>query len=75
MTSVCCSAQPKPLRKAVELRELGELSTEETQCMRVKVSAVRARVFHKRGKLREILKRHGGAARTYGSRENVSGQH
>jgi RNA polymerase sigma-70 factor (ECF subfamily) len=51
------------LRKAIELRELGERSTEETaQMMGISVSAVKARVFHGRKILRERLKDHGGAA-------------
>jgi RNA polymerase sigma-70 factor (ECF subfamily) len=46
------------IRKAVELRDLGELSTEETaQRMGLSVGAVKARLFHGRKKLRERLKR------------------
>src|ERR1700732_3085337 len=45
-------------RKAIELRELGERSTEETaQIMGISVTAVKARVFHGRRKLRERLDR------------------
>jgi RNA polymerase sigma-70 factor (ECF subfamily) len=66
------------LRRAIELRELAELSTEQTaQHMGLSVGAVKARVFHGRRKLRERLRRymtsprvlkkgssrHGGAAR------------
>ena len=44
-------------RRAIELRELGELSTGETaQVMGLSVGAVKARVFHGRRKLRETLK-------------------
>lgn len=44
-------------RKAIELRELGELSTEETaRALGVSIGAVKARVFHGRKKLREALK-------------------
>jgi RNA polymerase sigma-70 factor (ECF subfamily) len=44
-------------RKAIELRELGELSTGETaQVMGLSVGAVKARVFHGRRKLRETLR-------------------
>ena len=51
------------MRKAIELRELGERSTEETaQIMGISVSAVKARVFHGRKKLRERLKDHVGPA-------------
>jgi RNA polymerase sigma-70 factor (ECF subfamily) len=44
------------MRKAIELRELGERSTEETaRIMGISVSAVKARVFHGRKRLRERL--------------------
>ena len=44
------------IRKAIELRELGELSTRETALvMGLSVAAVKARVFHGRRKLRETL--------------------
>src|SRR5246500_824445 len=47
------------MRKAIELRELGERSSEETaQIMGISVSAVKARVFHGKKKLRERLKDH-----------------
>lgn len=47
------------LRKAMELRELAELSTEETaQRMGLSVGAVKARLFHGRRKLREVLRRY-----------------
>jgi RNA polymerase sigma-70 factor, ECF subfamily len=46
------------LRKAIELRELAELSTEETaRRMGVSVGAVKARIFHGRKKLRKALRR------------------
>jgi RNA polymerase sigma factor (sigma-70 family) len=45
------------LRKAIELRDLGELSTQETaRRMGLSVMAVKARVFHGRRKLREALR-------------------
>src|SRR5258705_3244558 len=51
------------MRKAIELRELGERSTEETaQIIGISVSAVKARVFHGRKILRERLKDHVGPA-------------
>ena len=51
------------MRKAIELRELGERSTEETaQIMGISVSAVKARVFHGKKKLRERLRDHVGPA-------------
>jgi RNA polymerase sigma-70 factor, ECF subfamily len=44
------------MRKAIELSELDERSGEETaRIMGISVSAVKARVFHGRRKLREIL--------------------
>src|SRR5258708_17377894 len=44
------------IRKAIHLRELGELSTGETALvMGLSVAAVKARVFHGRRKLRETL--------------------
>lgn len=53
-------------RKAIELRELGELSTGETaQVMGLSVGAVKARVFHGRRKLRETLKPYVQSVRTY----------
>jgi RNA polymerase sigma-70 factor (ECF subfamily) len=46
------------IRKAIELRELGELSTEEAaRVMGISVSAVKARVFHGRRKLCQVLRR------------------
>jgi RNA polymerase sigma-70 factor (ECF subfamily) len=56
-------------RKAIELRELGELSTGETaQVMGLSVGAVKGRVFHGRRKLRETLKLYVESTRTYGTR-------
>jgi RNA polymerase sigma-70 factor (ECF subfamily) len=47
------------MRKAIELRELRELSTGETaQVMGLSVAAVKTRVFHGRRKLRQTLKRY-----------------
>lgn len=47
------------LRKAIELRELAELSTEETaRRMGLSVGAVKARIFHGRRKLRKALRRY-----------------
>lgn len=57
---------PPRLQKAIELRELKELTTGETsQVMGITASAVKARVFHGRAKLRETLRRRG--ALIYGS--------
>jgi RNA polymerase sigma-70 factor, ECF subfamily len=59
------------MRKAIELRELGERSSEETaQIMGISVSAVKARVFHGKKKLRERLKDHVGPA--WASRRDTS---
>ena len=47
------------LRKAIELRELTELSTEETaEHLGISVGAVKARLFHGRRELREALTLH-----------------
>jgi len=49
---------PTKTRAAIELRELGELSTQEAaRVMGISVAAVKARVFHGRKKLRQVLKR------------------
>ena len=56
------------MRKAIELRELGELSTGETaRVMGLSVGAVKARVFHGRRKLRNTLKRYVESSRTFGN--------
>ena len=50
---------PHGTRKAFELRELDERSTEETaRIMGISVNAVKARLFHGRRKLRERLQPH-----------------
>jgi len=55
------------MRKAIELRELDERSTDETaQIMGISVTAVKARVFHGRKKLRERLNYFVGPAWTAG---------
>jgi RNA polymerase sigma-70 factor (ECF subfamily) len=54
------------MRTAIELRDLSELSTEETaRVMQLSVEAVKARLFHARRKLRKSLE-------SYVSRENGS---
>jgi RNA polymerase sigma-70 factor, ECF subfamily len=56
-------------RKAIELREFGELSTGETaQVMGLSVAAVKARLFHGRKELRQRLKRYVRSTRTYRTR-------
>jgi RNA polymerase sigma-70 factor, ECF subfamily len=58
--------QLKPrARKAIELRELGELSTEETaRILGLSIGAVKARLFHARKQLRRNLKRYVGSVWT-----------
>src|SRR5467141_2779800 len=57
------------MRKAIELRELGELSTGETaQVMGLSVGAVTERELHGRRKLRQTLKRYVESPRTYRTR-------
>ena len=56
------------IRTAVELRDLGELSTDETAgIMRLSTGAVKARLFHGRRKLRVLLKRYVESAGSQGS--------
>ncbi|HWY06848.1 MAG TPA: sigma-70 family RNA polymerase sigma factor [Candidatus Acidoferrales bacterium] len=58
---------PRKTRRALQLRELDERSTEETaRIMGISVGAVKARVFHGRKKLRKRLERFVGSAWTYG---------
>jgi|SRR5882724_209932 len=58
---------PHGMRKAIQLRELGERSTEETaRIMGISAGAVKTRLFHGRRKLRERLKHYFGSARTSG---------
>ena len=67
--SVAVSELTPAMRKAIELRDFGELSTGETaQVMGLSVGAVKARVFHGRRKLRQTLKRYVESARTYRTR-------
>ena len=60
---VLCAAIDKlnpRMRTAIKLRELAELSTQETaRRMVLSVGAVKARVFHGRRKLRKVLRRLG----------------
>ena len=71
-------------RKVIELRELDERSAAETaQIMGISVSAVKARVFHGRRKLRERLNHFAGSAwvsarsvsRTTGDKRHISQNH
>jgi RNA polymerase sigma-70 factor (ECF subfamily) len=50
-------------RRAIELRELGELSTEETaRILGISIGAVKARLFHARKALRKSLRHYFGSA-------------
>jgi len=60
------------MRKTIELRELAELSTEETaRRMGVSVAAVKGRLFHARKKLQEKLSRYLKSNSTH--RKNTTG--
>jgi RNA polymerase sigma-70 factor (ECF subfamily) len=55
---------PHGTRRAIQLRELDERSTEETaRIMGISACAVKGRVFHGRRKLRQILKHYVGCDR------------
>jgi RNA polymerase sigma factor (sigma-70 family) len=63
------------MRTAIELRELGELSTREAaQRMGLSVAAVKARVFHWRKSLYEMLKRYVESTRTCGNQLSRTGR-
>ena len=65
--SAALNELPHKTRRAIQLRELDERSTEETaRIMGISVGAVRARVFQGRRKLRERLKRYVAPAWTSG---------
>jgi RNA polymerase sigma-70 factor (ECF subfamily) len=67
MLSAALNELTPGMRKAIELRELGELSTEETaRVMGLSVQAVKGRAFHGRKKLREVLKRYVDSTWAYG---------
>ena len=67
MLSLAMNELPPGIRKAIQLRELGERSTEETaRIMGISIGAVKARVFHGRRKLRERLQHFVGSAWTSG---------
>lgn len=69
MLSAAVNELTSGMRKAIELRELGELSTRETaQVMGLSVGAVKARVFHGRKKLRQAYERYVKSTRTSGTR-------
>jgi RNA polymerase sigma-70 factor (ECF subfamily) len=55
--SAAINALTPGMRKAIELRDLAELSTEETaRCMGLSAAAVKSRLSHGRRKLREALR-------------------
>ena len=57
LSAAMCRLTPR-VRKAIELRELGELSTRETaRRMGLSVPAVKARIFHGRKNLRKIIRK------------------
>ena len=65
--------KPK-LRRAMELRELAELSTKETAAlMGLSGEAVKARLFHGRTKLRAMLKRYVGPDQALRSSHRTNG--
>jgi RNA polymerase sigma-70 factor (ECF subfamily) len=58
MLSLAMNELPAGIRRAIQLRELDERSSEETaRIMGISVSALKGRMFHGRKKLRERLKR------------------
>jgi len=62
MLSSAMNELPRGTRRAIQLRELDERSTEETaRIMGISTGAVKARVFHGRRELRERLKHYFGS--------------
>lgn len=67
MLSFAINELPHKTRRAIQLRELDERSTEETaRIMGMSVTAVKARIFQGRKKLRKKLQRFVGSAWAYG---------
>ena len=65
MLSLAMNELPPGIRKAIQLRELDERSSQETaRIMGISVSALKGRMFHGRRKLRERLKHYVGSAWT-----------
>jgi len=65
--SVAMNELPHKTRRAIQLREIDERSTEETaRIMGISIGAVKARVFQGRRKLRERLRRYFGSTWTFG---------
>jgi RNA polymerase sigma-70 factor (ECF subfamily) len=67
MLSSAMKELPHKTRRAIQLRDLDERSTEETaRIMGISVGAVKARIFQGRKKLREKLQHYVGSALTLG---------
>jgi RNA polymerase sigma-70 factor, ECF subfamily len=67
MLSFAMNELPHRTRRAIQLRDLDERSTEETaRIMGISVEAVKARIFHGRKKLRKRLEQFVGSAWTFG---------
>jgi RNA polymerase sigma-70 factor (ECF subfamily) len=67
MLSFAMNELPHRTRRAIQLRDLDERSTEETaRIMGISVEAVKARIFHGRKKLRKKLEHFVGFAWTFG---------
>jgi RNA polymerase sigma-70 factor (ECF subfamily) len=65
MLSLAVNELPPGIRRAIQLREFDERSSEEAaRIMGISVSALKGRMFHGRRKLRERLKRYVGSAWT-----------
>ncbi len=65
MLSLAMNELPPGIRKAIQLRELDERSSEETaRMMGISIPALKGRMFHGRKKLRERLKHYVGSAWT-----------
>src|SRR5258708_20099957 len=66
MLSYAMHGLPHKTRRAIELRELDERSTEETaRIMGISVAAVKARIFHGRKRLRKRLEQFVESAWTF----------
>ena len=64
MLSLAMNDLPAGIRRAIQLRELDERSSEETaRIMGISVSALKGRMFHGRKRLRETIKRYIDSAR------------
>jgi DNA-directed RNA polymerase specialized sigma24 family protein len=64
MLSLAMNELTPGIRKAIQLRELDERSSEETaRIMGISVSALKGRMFHGRKRLRETIKRYIDSAR------------